>query len=89
MSDEPTQKIIDTKLPLTWLIGTAAVLVTSYAVLFAKVDRMVSDVALMQGMMQARDASFIQTQRDVAILQFRVDVMDRAAQSERVVKAPK
>jgi hypothetical protein len=74
-------RVIDTKLPLTWLVGTAAAIIASYVVLYSNVDRLVRDMADLQITVRAGNSQSATLQGQIAILQFRVESLERSRQS--------
>ena len=70
---EKGPRIIDTKLPLSWLIGTAGTIVISLTIMYANVNRLVLEVNELQSTMKTWSAQNSQISREVAVLQWRVE----------------
>ena len=70
---EKGPRIIDTKLPLSWLIGTAGTIVISLTIMYANVNRLVVEVNELQSTMTTWSAQNSQISREVAVLQWRVE----------------
>ena len=70
---EKGPRIIDTKLPLSWLIGTAGTIVISLTIMYANVNRLIVEVNELQSTMKTWSAQNSQISREVAILQWRVE----------------
>lgn len=87
MNERP-QKVIDAKLPLTWLIGTAAAVVFSMGGVFFKLDSVSSSLTKLEAKTDNRDdrittlaASLIQQQgkndtQDAQITRAQSDISD-------------
>ena len=80
MTDHPqperAQKIIDAKLPLSWLIGATCTIVLSFGVLYGNVERLVRDVGDLQITVKTGNAQTAALQASIAILQFRVEALE-------------
>ena len=72
-------RVIDTKLPLTWLVGTAAAIIASYVVLYSNVDRLVRDMAELQITVRAGNSQSATLQGQIAILQFRIEALEKTS----------
>ena len=70
---EKGPRIIDTKLPLSWLIGTAGTIVISLTIMYANVNRLIVEVNELQSTMTTWSAQNSQISREVAVLQWRVE----------------
>ena len=70
---EKGPRVIDTKLPLSWLIGTAGTIVISLTIMYANVNRLIVEVNELQATMKVWSAQNSQISREVAILQWRVE----------------
>jgi hypothetical protein len=70
---EKGPRIIDTKLPLSWLIGTAGTIVISLTIMYANVNRLIVEVNELQSTMKTWSAQNSQISREVAVLQWRVE----------------
>ena len=70
---EKGPRIIDTKLPLSWLIGTAGTVVISLTIMYANVNRLIVEVNELQSTMTTWSAQNSQISREVAVLQWRVE----------------
>lgn len=84
------QKVIDMKLPLPWLIGTAASIIGAFTLLYNNVDRLVRDVNELQATVRAGNVQSSATAGEIALLKYRVESiessMKRAAESQRTGK---
>lgn len=78
--DDPPQeritRIIDAKLPLSWLLGAAATIITSYALLYSNVERLLRDIQELQISVKAGNSQAATLQGQIAILQFRVESLE-------------
>lgn len=70
------QKVIDMKLPLPWLIGTAASIIGAFALLYSNVDRLVRDVNELQATVRAGNVQSSATAGDIALLKYRVESLE-------------
>ena len=70
---EKGPRVIDTKLPLSWLIGTAGTIVISLTIMYANVNRLIVEVNELQSTMKTWSAQNSQISREVAVLQWRVE----------------
>lgn len=93
LSDDRTrrpQKVIDMKLPLPWLIGTAASIIGAFALLYSNVDRLVRDVNELQATVRAGNVQSSATVGEIALLKYRVESLEanlrRSAEAQRTGK---
>lgn len=81
------QKVIDLKLPLTWLLATAFAVVTTSAAMYFKLERLVTDVNDLQATMRAGNLQSSATAGEIALLKYRVESLEaerrRAAEIQR------
>lgn len=77
MSDDRAPKIIDAKLPLTWLIGTACAIIMSFGLLYGNVDRLVKDVGELQLTVKQGNAQTAALQGTISVLQYRIETLER------------
>lgn len=70
------QKVIDMKLPLPWLIGTAATIIGAFALLYSNVDRLVRDVNELQATVRAGNLQSSATAGEIALLKYRVESLE-------------
>jgi len=74
---ERAQKIIDAKLPLSWLIGTTCSIILAFGLLYGNVDRLVRDVGELQVTVKTGNAQTAALQGTIAILQYRVEILEK------------
>ena len=74
---ERTPKIIDAKLPLAWLIGSAFAITMSFGLLYGSVDRLVKDVGELQSTVKQGNAQTATLQGTLSVLQYRIETLER------------
>lgn len=77
MSDDRAPKIIDAKLPLTWLLGTACAIIMSFGLLYGNVDRLVKDVGELQLTVKQGNVQTAALQGTISVLQYRIETLER------------
>ena len=73
MSDQNKQTVIETKLPLPWLIGCAAAIIFSLGGLYVKVDSLINTFDKINERLEKQNDSFNTVNQNVLILGGRVD----------------
>lgn len=71
-------RIIELKLPLTWLIGTAFGLFMALAGMYFNVDRLIRDVSDLQVMVKSGNAQAVTLAGQIELLKFRVESLESA-----------
>lgn len=79
MNERP-QKIIDAKLPLPWLIGSACAIVFSMGGVFVKLDAVGSAVSKIEAKTDSRDERISTLAQSLIAIQGRNDVQDAQIQ---------
>lgn len=69
-------KIIDMKLPLPWLLGTATAIVMAFAYVTVSVDRMREDVLELKSTTKAWNDRLATMVAETALLKFRVETLE-------------
>lgn len=75
--EERPTRIIDMKLPLPWLLGSAAAIVLAFAYVSFSVDRMREDVAELRATAKAWNDRLSSITSETALLKYRVDALER------------
>ena len=70
-------KIIDAKLPLAWLIGSAFAITMSFGLLYGSVDRLLKDVGELQATVRQGNAQTAALQGTLSVLQYRIETLER------------
>jgi len=70
-------RIIDMKLPLPWLLGSAAAIVLAFAYVSFSVDRMREDVAELRATAKAWNERLSSITSETALLKYRVEALER------------
>ena len=74
---EKVTKVIDAKLPLAWLIGSAFAITMSFGLLYGNVDRLVKDVGELQLTVKQGNAQTAALQGTISVLQYRIETLER------------
>lgn len=69
-------RIIDMKLPLSWLVGSAVAIVMAFAYVSFAVDRMREDMTEVKATLKAWNDRISSTTAEVALLRFRVETLE-------------
>ena len=70
-------KIIDAKLPLAWLIGSAFAITMSFGLLYGSVDRLLKDVGELQATVRQGNTQTAALQGTLSVLQYRIETLER------------
>lgn len=76
LSARSAAKIIDLKLPLTWLLGVAFAIAAAFASMFFKLDELGRDVTDLKITVRAGNGTATTLQGEIAILKFRVETLE-------------
>ena len=69
-------RLIEMKLPLPWLLGTALAIVMASAYMAFSVDRMREDMSELKGSLKAWNERVSSIAADMALLRFRVETLE-------------
>lgn len=75
--EDTRPRIIDMKLPLPWLLGSAAAIVLAFAYVSFSVDRMREDVAELRATAKAWNERLSSMTSETALLKYRVEALER------------
>lgn len=75
--DDQRPRIIDMKLPLPWLLGSATAIVMAFAYVSFSVDRMREDVAELRATAKAWNDRLSSISSETALLKYRVDALEQ------------
>jgi hypothetical protein len=75
--DPEVNQIIDRKLPLPWLISSAASIVFALLAMYFKLDQLGTDVVELKATVRASGATSSTVQNEVAILRFRIETLEK------------
>jgi hypothetical protein len=81
--DDHRTKVIDMKLPLPWLLGSAAAIVMAFAYVSFSVDRMREDVAELRATAKAWNERLSTLTSDTALLKYRVDALEKRDRADQ------
>lgn len=76
LTGQKVTRVIDMKLPLTWLLSVAAAIVGGGFGLYYKLDRLGEDVTDMKISVKAGNQATATVQGEIAILKFRIENLE-------------
>lgn len=71
-------RIIDLKLPLTWLLGVAGLVAAAFVSTYYQVGQMREDVQELKATVKSGNAQQGAVQSEIAILRYRVEQVEKA-----------
>lgn len=69
-------RVIDVKLPLTWLLSVAFAILVAFGSMFFKLDELGRDVADLKSTVKSGNTTAATIQGELAILRFRVETLE-------------
>lgn len=70
-------RIIDLKLPLSWLLSSAATIVLAIVGMFFKLDQLGTDVAELKATVRAGNVTASTVQSEVTVLRYRIETLEK------------
>lgn len=71
-------RIIDLKLPLTWLLGVAGLVAAAFVSTYYQVGQLREDMAELKTTVKAGNSAQSTVQSEISILRYRVEQVERA-----------